>query len=475
MRRKTICLIILVFAFNCVNAMVADTVSFGTFGKVLIYKPVSVVNSVVLFISGEKGWNHDAMEMANPIINQGAIVVGIDIRYYLKKLTAEHLACYYPAGDLEELSLMLQKKYKLSQYFKPILIGYSSGATLVYGALAQAPANTFKGALALAFSADIAVNKPLCRGSGLKQHPLRVGKLYHLEPSDRLSEPFIILHGSRDKVCSLAVTQEFSKHLNSGKLIELQGVGHEFSLTSAWLGQFTEAFRIILNAPSFAERKASQNQLLHSQKLVPLAGDFPVVIISAPRNDTRPMVFLISGDGGWTSFDNAIAEALATKGMPVAGLDAQKYFWNAKTPEETSMAISRAIQHFMQQWNTKKFVLAGYSFGACVVPFIADRLPAFQKELLQGVFCLSPDVNADFEIHISDMLNLGNLNEPYNVPHEIAKIKQLHPVCIFGIKENAKTRTQFAETVARIITLPGDHHYNDDPAVAADAIIKEIK
>ena len=187
------------------------------------------------------------------------------------------------------------------------------------------------------------------------------------------------------------------------------------------------------------------------------------------------MVFLISGDGGWTSFDNSLAESLAAKGMPVAGLDAQKYFWNAKTPDETAVAVTKAIQHFMQQWNKKKFILAGYSFGACVIPFIADRLPASLKESLTGVFSLSPDEIADFEIHISDMLDLGTSNDKFKVTDEIRKIIQLHPVCIFGIEESAAIRAQFSKAGAKIITVPGNHHYNDNPAAAAEAILNEQK
>jgi type IV secretory pathway VirJ component len=343
----------------------------------------------------------------------------------------------------------------------------------VYGALVQAPANTFKGAMALAFSPEIAINKSLCTGSGLKQHTTSAGKLYYLEASDKLTAPFIILHGAKDQVCSLDETRLYIKGVNTGQLIELPIVGHGFAVSSEWLPQFDEAFKSILKAPSFAEQKAAQNALTQLQKLVPLPGDFPVVAIPSAIKDTLPMVFLVSGDGGWTSFDNSLGEALAAKGMPVVGLDAQKYFWNEKTPEETAITVSKAVQHFMQQWNKKKFILAGYSFGACVVPFIAERLPAGLKESMEGVYCLSPDETADFEIHISDMLDLGTSSDRYNVIEEIKKIRQLHPICIFGKDESAKIRSHFGETGVRIISLSGDHHYDDNPSAAATAILNE--
>jgi len=468
-------LVCLMIISSVARAASTDTLKYSVFGKVIVYKPATSANAFVLFISGENGWNRGAADMAKQIVAQGAIVVGIDSRNYLKRLKTESLKCYYPAGDLEELSMFLQKKYKLNQYFKPVLIGYSLGATLAYGALAQAPANTFKGALALAFNPALKTNKSLCAGSGLKQHKLKDGTSNYLEASNKLTAPFIVLHGSNDKVCPLAESQQFIKGVNTGQLIELPNVGHDFEVSSTWLPEYIQAYKKIIAAPSFAEQKAAQNALAQSQKLEPLPSDFPVIAIPTAIKDTLPMVFFISGDGGWTSFDNSLAEALAAKGMPVAGLDAQKYFWNAKTPTETAIAVSKAVQHYMQLWNKKRFILAGYSFGACVVPFIANLLPAQLKESMEGVYSLSPDETADFEIHISDMLNLGTSDANYKVTDEIKRIRQLHPVCIFGIEESVTTRAHFSEAGAKIITVPGNHHYNDNPSAAAGAIINESK
>jgi type IV secretory pathway VirJ component len=473
--RKRIFIVLNLFLFSSLTfASSIDTLKYGSFGTVLIYKPASSAKAVVLFNSGSSGWDKSLSGMAKNLVADGAIVVGIDTRQYLKKLKKQGVKCYYPAGDFEELSMMLQKQYKLNQYLKPILVGYSTGATLVYGTLAQAPANTFKGAIALAFSPKIESNKPLCRGSGLKIHALTPGRSYYLEASEKLTAPFIILQDAKDQEFSLSETRQYMKAVNTGQLVELPELANSIPLSSGWLQELLAAYNKILKAPSFAEQKSAQNTLLQSQKLIPLAGDFPVIAIPTAVKDTLPMVFFISGDGGWTSFDNSLGEALAAKGMPVVGLDAQKYFWNAKSPSETTLAVTKAIEHFMQQWNKKKFILAGYSFGACIVPFIGERLPENLKETLVGIYSLSPDETADFEIHISDMLSIGSSRDSYKVTDEIKKVKSLHPVCIFGLEESAKTRTLFSEAGAKIITLPGDHHYNDNPAAAADAIIQEL-
>ncbi|MEP6803960.1 MAG: AcvB/VirJ family lysyl-phosphatidylglycerol hydrolase, partial [Flavobacterium sp.] len=144
--KKNIIFLLTVFVFSTnAFAFATDTIKVGAFGKVTIYKPKTTANAFVLFISGDGGWNSGVIEMAKNIADQGALVAGIDIQHYFKEIKKEKSKCYYPAGDFEELSMILQKKLNLKQYFKPILIGYSSGATLVYGMLAQAPANTFSG------------------------------------------------------------------------------------------------------------------------------------------------------------------------------------------------------------------------------------------------------------------------------------------------------------------------------------------
>ena len=105
----------LFFGFKT-NAGSIDSLRYGSFGKVTIYHPVSVPEAVVLFVSGDGGWNKGVVDMAKNIVTQGALVVGIDIRHYLKNINSSKVKCNYPASDFEGLSLTIQKKYKLKQF-----------------------------------------------------------------------------------------------------------------------------------------------------------------------------------------------------------------------------------------------------------------------------------------------------------------------------------------------------------------------
>jgi type IV secretory pathway VirJ component len=449
-----------------------DTLRSGSFGRVTIYKPASTPVAFVIFISGDGGWDFGGvLEMAKQIVDQGAIVVGIDIRDYFKKIKSQKVKCYYPAGDFEELSLSLQKKYKFPQYMKPILVGYSSGATLVYGMLAQSPANTFKGAISLGFCPDIELDKTLCNGTSLKTHVLKEGSAYILEASDKLTAPFIVLQGMIDEVCPCAETEKYMQGMHFGELIKLPNVGHGFSVTHNWQPQLISSFNKIQNTPSYIEKITAENKLLHLKPITPLPGDMPLVIIPSAAKDTMEMVFMISGDGGWTSFDQTLGMHFAEKGLPIVGLDAQKYFWNAKTPEESSSEIARAVMHYMQQWNKKSFILVRYSFGACVAPFIADKFTDSIKQYLKGIYCLSPDETADFEVHIADMLEF-NTSEKYLVTKEMIKVKALNPVCIFGDEEDSTVRYNFSASGVKVLTIPGNHHYNNDYTGLVDNILK---
>ncbi len=463
--------VLLLFVFT-VNATTIDSLNYGAFGKVKIYKPEKTPEAMVIFVSGDGGWTTRESGMAMSIVNQGAMVLGIDIRSYLKALKIEKSKCYYPASDFENLSMSIQKKYKFSQYLKPILFGYSSGATLVYGALVQAPANTFKGAIALGFCPDLDIDKPLCQGSGLTWHVLKEGQLYYLEPAKHLTSPFIVLEGMTDQVCSYQETKKFMENMPYGELVSLPNVGHGFSVTKNSMPQILAAYQKVVKELNFSDKITQQNTSEQQQEITQLNTNLPITTLPSSTKENLPLVFFISGDGGWSGFDHGVSEKCATEGIPAIGLDSQKYFWEEKQPKATADEIAKVISYYMKKWNRKSFIMVGYSFGACVAPFIANNFSPALKENLKGVFCLSPDETGDFEIHIADMLSIST-NEKYNVVKEMEAITSLNPVCIFGDGESDNLQEHFALKGIKIETLPGGHHYNNDYAAIVSIILKD--
>ena len=232
-----------------------DTLSFGRFGKISLYRGASEPRDVVLFLSGDGGWNQGVISMAQHLADKNAIVAGIDIRGYLEQLEKAPQACVSPAQDLENLSHYLQSQLGLKHYLEPTLAGYSSGATLVYAALAEAPGGVFKGALSLGFCPDLDLKKPLCRGSGIEATPRRSaqGRLKGVDllPAKSLQGKWISLQGELDEVCLAPATQKFVSAVPGAEVIMLPKVGHGYSVEKNWVPQYVAAFdRIIAPRPA---------------------------------------------------------------------------------------------------------------------------------------------------------------------------------------------------------------------------------
>ena len=86
-----------------------DTVRYGRFGPLVLYRQREHPSQVVLFVSGDGGWNRGVVGMAEELATMDALVVGIDIRRYLSALAAARGTCSYPAADFEALSQWLQQ------------------------------------------------------------------------------------------------------------------------------------------------------------------------------------------------------------------------------------------------------------------------------------------------------------------------------------------------------------------------------
>jgi type IV secretory pathway VirJ component len=227
-----------------------------------------------------------------------------------------------------------------------------------------------------------------------------------------------------------------------------------FSLVT-WGGVDHDYDKIVL--PGRRSVSEQQDQPDDSNELL---NNLPLVITTAKFQDKDiPVAFLISGDGGWFGFEQSIADNLANLGIPTIGLDSRKYFWKRKTPEETAGDVAVALDHYCMEWGRGKFFLVGYSLGSEIVPFIANRFTAEMKSKLVSAVLLSPETDTDFEIHISNMLGLGNHQNTYKVSDEIIRMQPIRTLIIFGEGEKSKVPESVTGTAAKIVKIPGDHHY----------------
>ncbi|MDD5224692.1 MAG: virulence factor family protein [bacterium] len=442
----------------------AETFEFGHFGIVSIYRQSPHPSQVVLFVSGDGGWNLGVVDMARELSSLDALVIGINAVHYLKGIEGGGEKCSYPAADFEELSKFVQKKLDFPNYIMPTLAGYSSGATLVYAVLVQSPPNTFRGAISLGFCPDLPLAKPLCRGNGLEWKPGPGGKGYSFLPAGNLSAPWIALQGNIDQVCEASAAEVFGQAVKNGQVVLLPKVGHGFSVPRNWMPQFKEAFT----------RLSIENKVPLFSPISELK-DLPLVEVPAREPVTDEFAVIVTGDGGWAGIDREVGNALAEKGIAIVGLDSLHYFWTPRNPDGSAKDLERILRYYLNKWNKKKVILIGYSLGADVLPLMVNRLSGEMLARVSLLALLGPGNEAEFEFHLTDWLGMSSAGKSFPIFPEVEKLKGKKILCLFGKEESDSLCPKLSPGLAQIIPLAGAHHFGGDYQDIAERIIKELK
>jgi type IV secretory pathway VirJ component len=470
-----------------VQAKPPESLSYGRFGPVAIYRPSPHPKNVVLFLSGDGGWNLGVVDMARILASMDSLVVGINAPQYVKKLNASKESCVYPASDLELLSKFVQKTLGFPAYVPPVLVGYSSGATLAYAILAQAPPNTYRGAVSLGFCPDLDLQHPFCAGHGIASVPGAKGKGLIFQPTSTLEAPWIAFQGTIDQVCNKDDVVRYVSQVKNGEIVLLPDVGHGFSKTYKWEPQLRQAYKQILDktplqsvaaakpAPPSLSAPGAPVVMGGPRGGVPAVDDLPLVEV--PVKSGAPsglMAVVISGDGGWAGLDKEVAGALSTKGIPVVGVNSLQYFWTARKPDGIAKDLERILRHYMATWNRQEVMLIGYSLGADVLPFAASRLPADLLGKVKVLALLGPSTKAEFEFHVTDWLGGGSSGQP--VLPEVKKLGGRPPVLwLHGSKESDSLCPSLTPAQGKSIELPGAHHFGGDYEAVANLILKEAQ
>jgi type IV secretory pathway VirJ component len=431
----------------------------GRFGTVEVYVPTGTPESVAIFVSGDGGWELRVINMVRALRAMGALVIGVDVgRYFASLGRAAQRAgvhCQKIAADFESLSHQVQKQIGLREYHVPVLVGYSSGATVVYAALVQSPPGTFAGALSLGFCAEQDFSgAALCPGNGLR-YTQNAQRALVFAPAKGLRQPWVALQGQRDPVCDPHAADEFAAQVEGGALVKLPLVGHGFSVERDWMPQFRAAYARLAqrsSAPADMAREIS---------------DLPLHEVHA-AGTTGELALLLTGDGGWAGLDQELAARLATNGVPTVALNSLKYFWTARTPEQTAHDVERVLRHYLATWHAQRVLLIGYSFGADVLPFVVNRLPADLRSRIASVSLLGIDARASFEVHVAEWIG-GAAGGPPTRP-ELEAMKE--PVlCVYGADESDSICPELPATSVTREEIGKGHHFSGDYSLLADRIL----
>src|SRR3954452_1131159 len=147
---------------------------------------------------------------------------------------------------------------------------------MAYAVLAQAPPNTFRGAIGLGFCPDLELQHTLCKGHGITSVPGPKGKGLIFQPTSTLEQSFVAFQGTVDQVCNKDDVVRYVSQVRNGEVVLLPDVGHGFSKTYKWEPQFQQAYRRIVEKPEKTEKSASG----------PAVNDLPLVEVPArPAKD----------------------------------------------------------------------------------------------------------------------------------------------------------------------------------------------
>lgn len=460
MNRFLASLLLVLSLLSSAWSMSEETLTFGRFGQVSLYRASPHPSSVILLVSGEQGWDQEMANSARALTSLEALVVGIDLPRYLHMLSAAEETCSYPGGDFDALSKFTQQKFGFPAYLHPVLVGLAAGATFVYATLAQSPPDMFQGAMSLGFCPELKVKKPLCEWNSLQWQTPPQGDHFLLSPGVTLPSPWIALHGDQDQVCHPATVETFTTQVNRGQFMLVPHLGHDFSSSDTWLPQFRQAFaRLFAPIP-----QASQGDALV---------DLPLVEVPATSPGNNTLAVILSGDGGWASIDRELGTALASLGIPVVGLNSLKYFWTRRTPDEAAEDLERILRHYFAAWKKDKALLIGYSRGADVLPFMANRLPQELLAHASVIVLLGPAHMADFEFHLTDWLPSAPSTSARPILPEVEKLSGTKILCIYGEEETETLCKDLDPQRATIIPLKGGHHFDGNYQAMAARIVRE--
>jgi type IV secretory pathway VirJ component len=205
-------------------------------------------------------------------------------------------------------------------------------------------------------------------------------------------------------------------------------------------------------------------------------GEFSLLVYPPARPDPAlPLVLLSSGEGGWRSFDGVLAGMFNERGYWVGGVDTMKYFW---TPQDDRSRLGDDMRAFAASLAAaagrpaaSPLLLAGYSFGADLAPWIAGA--GGWDGRVRGLVMLGPDATGSLEFRVSELMGFSQTDHVFSVADAIAPIDGLPILLLHGGADSGSD----APALARVARPPGargrmrlavvdgaDHHFTGHEA-----------
>lgn len=413
-----------------------------------VVAPAGEPKAIIALISDADGWTPAREAEAVALANEGAMVIELDMPRYLAVSNLPNEDCIFFSGDIEDYARLAGKTLNTKTYRLPALLGMGVGGDVAYAMLSQAPANMFSGAVSVGFTGRLTFPKPLCDGPK-STHRDGADLVFGYDPPEGLQGEWRVLVPAP----ASPHLKDYVKDLDNAEVVE-EPAGTDIAAAAR-----DAAFDI-----GGGDDQDAVSQL-------------PLVVYDPPNPNPKGLVVMYAGDGGWRDLDKTVSEFFNKEGYGVVGVDTLRYFWNEKSPRELGDDLEAIINRYSQQWKTKRVLLAGYSFGADVIPFAWQHISRSVKNQVQLMALLGLSKTADFEVSVAGWLGVGS--GEHDVLKPASQLPMDRVLCVYGKEEIEEADNDVACATDAIPPnarqeRPGGHHFDEDYEALARSIDAEF-
>jgi type IV secretory pathway VirJ component len=440
--------------------------------------PEDPPKGLVLYLPSARGWDPKTAARARELADQGHLIAGIDwlhptpdqtpapapaaaqVQATAPSRAGAPLACLDLGEDLAQLARWLDQRESLPRDALPILLGEAEGAALVYGALLQSPTHRFQAAVTLNFCPRWPVALPPCRRAGLTDVLIAGDRLL---PAAHVPSAWFLFTDPAGPACPAGETAAFATQVGNARLATGAPGAPRVPTSGENLSPLAALFQWL--DPSIPDQV----------KLVSVQADtagLPLVEVRAPREDPDTFAVMLSGDGGWAAIDRGVSARLAADGISTVGWDSLGYFWTARSPAEAARDLTRVIRHYQDLWHKERVILIGFSYGAEVLPFMANGLPDDLRPRVKLAALLSLGRTAMFQFHLSDWLDVERGEEARPVLPQVRALDWIGRLCVYGEDDDKSLCPELTGLGVEVKKIPGDHHFDEDYAGVAELILE---
>jgi type IV secretory pathway VirJ component len=160
---------------------------------------------------------------------------------------------------------------------------------------------------------------------------------------------------------------------------------------------------------------------------------------------------------------------LAARGVSTVGWDSLSCYWKPRTPEQAAADLARLLRHYLVDWQKKRVLLIGYSFGADVLPFLINRLPPDLRGQIDGIALFGLAHKAAFEFHLAEWFGVAP-TQAYPIAPELSRLHTAPILCVYGESETDSLCPTLSPPI-HVVRVPGDHHFNGAYGVLVSRIL----